>query len=291
VVLMLGLDGRVEGEGHDRVEIALPGLQQQLAAAVIATGTPVVIALVHGGATPLGDIRHNATAILDCFYGGERAAEALASVLFGEYNPSGRLAVTVYDASFVDAVPLTDMNITTGIGRTYMYYQGEPEFSFGDGLSYTVWSLSWSSGAAPAPLLLTTAGSSSSGGSNGSSNVRSNVSSSVGAYSATFTVTLRNAGRSGGTCTLLAFWRPLGGLHAPLRQRLFGYGGLSLRPGEEGRLSFELRAEERLAVADEAGQRVLRAGSYEVFFKGAGDALSASLRMEGADRVVQPSLV
>ena len=78
--------------------------------------------------------RDNVPAILAAWYPGEEAGTALASVLFGEYNPAGRLPYTVYDS--VDQIPPQDeYDITKGF--TYMYFAGKPQFAFGHGLSYT----------------------------------------------------------------------------------------------------------------------------------------------------------
>ena len=147
VILFLGLDQGQESEGLDRVITTLPGLQPKLMESVLdVAGDKTIIVLLHGGTVSLGEGRSKAGAILSTGYGGEAGASAIASVLFGEYNPTGKLAATVYPPSFVDELKLTEMGLRIGVGRTYMYYSGEAEFPFGHGLSYSQWKLDWAYG-------------------------------------------------------------------------------------------------------------------------------------------------
>ena len=90
VVLTVGISGAVEAEGHDRETTTLPGAQPELISAILALNKPTVLVLIHGGAMSLGPLKDASPAILDVFYGGEEAANAMASVIFGEYNPSGK---------------------------------------------------------------------------------------------------------------------------------------------------------------------------------------------------------
>ena len=85
--------------------------------------------------------------------------KAMADVLFGAYNPTGKLAVTMYPPEFVEQIPLTEMSLTVPPGRTHMYYTGEPEFAFGDGLSYSTFEMA-SAGAATTATMATEEGAS-----------------------------------------------------------------------------------------------------------------------------------
>jgi hypothetical protein len=144
VILLLGLDQSQEKEELDRYETTLPGLQPKLMESVLdAAGEKTIIVLIHGGSVSLGDIRSKVGAILSAGYGGEVASDAIARVLFGYYNPTGKLAATMYPSSFVHELPLTEMGLRVGVGRTHMYYQGTPEFAFGHGLSYSKWKIDW----------------------------------------------------------------------------------------------------------------------------------------------------
>ncbi len=143
VILFLGLSPRLEGEemgvefqgfaGGDRVDIGLPAAQEELLEAVMATGKPVVLVLLNGSALALPWAAENVPAILEAWYPGQAAGTAIADVLFGDYNPAGRLPVTFY-RSVEQLPPFDEYDMK---GRTYRYFEGDPLFPFGHGLSYT----------------------------------------------------------------------------------------------------------------------------------------------------------
>lgn len=143
VVLVLGLSPRLEGEemnvsepgflGGDRTDIKLPARQQGLLEAVAATGKPVVLVLLSGSALAVNWANERIPAIVQAWYPGEEGGTAIADVLFGDYNPAGRLPVTFYKS--VDQLPAFDNYQMDG--RTYRFFKGEPLYPFGHGLSYT----------------------------------------------------------------------------------------------------------------------------------------------------------
>jgi len=196
VILLLGLDQGQESEGHDRNETTLPGLQPKLMESILdVAGEKTIIVLIHGGTISLGDARDKAGAILSAGYGGQAGSSAIASVLFGEYNPTGKLAATVYPPSFVHELPLTEMGLRVGVGRTYMYYTGKAEFSFGHGLSYSKWGLDWVNDI----------------NDNSSSESETLPTLKLQDYVPTrFHLSVKNLGPhiSGGSQTILLFWRP-----------------------------------------------------------------------------------
>ena len=143
VILVLGLSQRLEGEempikvdgfeGGDRTHLKLPETQRKLMQAVKATGKPVILVLLNGSALAVNWADENLDAILSAGYPGQEGGNAVADVLFGDYNPAGRLPVTYYKS--VDQLPpFDDYNME---GRTYRYFTGEPLYPFGYGLSYT----------------------------------------------------------------------------------------------------------------------------------------------------------
>ncbi|MBN1220064.1 MAG: glycoside hydrolase family 3 C-terminal domain-containing protein [Anaerolineae bacterium] len=148
VVLVLGLSPRVEGEempikvdgfaGGDRTDIALPHVQEELLQKIHALGKPVVLVLMNGSALAVNWAKDHVPAIVEAWYPGEAGGEALAEVLFGDYNPAGRLPVTFYK-SVDDLPPFEDYQLE---GHTYRYFRGEPLFAFGHGLSYTTFKYS-----------------------------------------------------------------------------------------------------------------------------------------------------
>ncbi|HXE07408.1 MAG TPA: glycoside hydrolase family 3 C-terminal domain-containing protein [Acidobacteriaceae bacterium] len=133
VLLFVGLNGSIEGEGHDRTTIDLPEPQENMAKAMMAMGKPVVVLLTGGSAIAANSEAANAIAVLSAWYGGEETGTAIAETLAGSNNPAGRLPVTFYK-SLEQLPPFTDYSMK---GRTYRYFSGEPLYSFGYGLSYS----------------------------------------------------------------------------------------------------------------------------------------------------------
>ena len=136
IVMVSGISSDVEGEGHDRSSIELPEIQQQLLTALDATGKPVVLINVSGSAIAFGNVESKYDALIQAWYGGQACGIAAADVLFGNYNPAGRLPVTFYASS--DQLP--DFQDYSMENRTYRYFTGEPLYAFGYGLSYTSFS-------------------------------------------------------------------------------------------------------------------------------------------------------
>ncbi|XXG39002.1 hypothetical protein AAC387_Pa01g0076 [Persea americana] len=144
-VLIMGADQSVEAESRDRLDIHLPGQQELLITAVTnASKGPVILVIMSGGPMDISFAKGNdlIPGILWVGYPGQAGGAAIADIIFGRYNPSGRLPMTWYPQSYVDKVPMTNMNMrpdpATGYpGRTYRFYTGETVYSFGDGLSYS----------------------------------------------------------------------------------------------------------------------------------------------------------
>jgi beta-glucosidase len=143
VIMCMGLTPRMEGEemdiqidgfrGGDRTKLNLPAVQEQLIKEIKALGKPVILVLLNGSALAINWEDANIPAIVEAWYPGQAAGQAIANVLFGDYNPSGRLPVTFYKSE-KDLPAFTDYNITT---QTYRYFNGEALYPFGYGLSYT----------------------------------------------------------------------------------------------------------------------------------------------------------
>jgi beta-glucosidase len=142
-VAFVGLNPNLEGEempvsvpgfaGGDRTDLNLPEPQEKLIEAAVATGKPVVVVLTSGSALAANFPAERAAAVLEAWYGGEEIGTAIAETLAGTNNPSGRLPVTFYRG--VEQLPPFDDYAMKG--RTYRYFQGEPLWGFGFGLSYS----------------------------------------------------------------------------------------------------------------------------------------------------------
>ncbi len=146
-ILCLGLSPDIEGEagdtfnseaGGDRLKIELPEIQEHLLRKILETKTPVIVLMVCGSAIVSPLIQKKVLAMIHCWYPGAEGGDAIAEVVFGEVNPSGRLPVTFYNRT-KDLPEFTcyDMN-----NRTYRFFDGEVAYPFGFGLSYTDFSFS-----------------------------------------------------------------------------------------------------------------------------------------------------
>ncbi len=143
VIFVGGISPRLEGEemkvdypgfkGGDRLTIELPQAQRDVIAALKAAGKRIIFVNCSGSAIAMEPETQHCDAIIQAWYGGEAGGEAVADILFGDYNPSGKLPVTFYR----NDSQLPDFEDYRMQGRTYRYFQGSPLFAFGHGLSYT----------------------------------------------------------------------------------------------------------------------------------------------------------
>lgn len=148
IIFAGGISAKIEGEEMpveiegfkrgDRTSIALPAIQKEMLSALHATGKPVVFVLMTGSAIGLEWESQHIPAIMNAWYGGQAGGQAIADVIFGDYNPAGRLPVTFYKS--VDDLP--DFEDYSMNNRTYRYFTGQPLYPFGYGLSYTTFKYS-----------------------------------------------------------------------------------------------------------------------------------------------------
>ena len=224
VILVVGIDQSQEKEGLDRTQSTLPGLQSKLIESVLGVASDkTILVMFHGGSLSLGDSIIGATpAIISMPYGGQAASKALVSVLFGEYNPTGRLSATMYPPSYVENNPLSEMGVRPKKGfegRTHMYYKGTTEFAFGDGLSYSDWNVEFSSQQKQPDIQV--------------------FRNSEGIITTRFNITVSNLGPLPGSQNVLLFWQP--STSTGTQSKLLSFRGTSLlRPEQSQVLQFEV---------------------------------------------------
>ncbi|KAH3767619.1 beta-D-xylosidase 2 [Pelomyxa schiedti] len=211
-VLVMGIDNSIESEGLDRYTTSLPGVQESLVETVYATGTPIIVVLVNGGALSIEWIKANVPGILEAFYSGQSEAQAVADVLFGDYNPGGKMPYTVYPSDYVNQIPLTEMGMSVTPGRTYRYYTGTPLWPFGWGLSYTNFSLTWYDPQASLPEVVNTL------------------------QTTYYRVNVTNTGTLAGDEVVLAYVTE--NAAASAIKQLFGFDRVHLEPGETKSVEF-----------------------------------------------------
>ncbi|MDE7397032.1 MAG: glycoside hydrolase family 3 C-terminal domain-containing protein, partial [Muribaculum sp.] len=134
VVAVMGINKSIEREGQDRSDIGLPADQLEFLQEIAKVNPNIVLVLVAGSSLALNWEDANLPAIVNAWYPGEQGGTAVAEVLFGDYNPAGRLPLTYY-RSLADLPSFDDYDVTKG--RTYKYFTGDVLYPFGYGLSYT----------------------------------------------------------------------------------------------------------------------------------------------------------
>jgi beta-glucosidase len=226
---------KVEGfEGGDRTSIDLPHVQTSFLKALQATGKPVVFVMMTGSALATPWEADNIPAIVNAWYGGQATGEAVADVLFGDYNPAGRLPVTFYKST--DQLPsFTDYSMKN---RTYRYFNGEPLYGFGYGLSYTTFA--YSNLVVPASVAT--------------------------GKSVTVSVDVQNTGKVEGDEVVELYIKHGAAMKAPIHA-LEGFERIHLKAGEKKTVKFTLAARQ-LSVVDDKGTRVQVAEKLQVFVGG-----------------------
>jgi beta-glucosidase len=241
IIAFMGLTAQIEGEegeatfsdaGGDRVDIGLPGVQQRFLEKLQETGKPVVLVLMSGSAIAVPWAQENLPAILQAWYPGQEGGHAIADVLFGDYNPAGRLPVTFPTA--VDQLPPFEDYAMAG--RTYRFMAEEPLYRFGFGLSYTQFSY--------AHLELSPAEIAADG-------------------AASVSVDVTNCGPKDGDEVVQLYVSDVEASVPVPRLHLQGVRRVHLRAGATASVSFELRAGQ-LAAYDDDGRPFVEPGRFAV---------------------------
>ena len=243
-VVVVGLE---EGEFRDRAFLSLPGHQEELIQRVAATGKPTIVVIVGGSAVTMSRWIDGVPAIVDAWYPGEEGGHAVADVLFGDYDPAGRLPITFPISE--GQLPLSYNHKPTGRGDDYLDLSGQPLFPFGYGLSYTTFEYS---GLAIEPAEIPADGK------------------------AIVRATVKNTGtRAGDEVVQLYIRDVLASVARPVMQ-LAGFQRVSLAPGEEKTVSFELSSAQ-LRMLNKDMQWVVEPGVFRVMV----GASSKDIRLRG----------
>ncbi len=241
VILCMGLSARLEGEemdvnidgfNHgDRTSLDLPKVQEDLIRAIAATGKPVILVLLTGSAVSINWEDQHLPAIIEAWYPGQAGGTAIADILFGDYNPAGRLPITFYQS----VKDLPDFGEYSMAGRTYRYYKGHVLYPFGYGLSYTTFHYDSLQVTRPASTR----------------------------DSLHLTVQITNTGASEGDEVAEVYIAALNA-HVPVPIRsLRGFRRIHLQPGQTTTLNFSI-APDAFTVIDDQMQRVPLAGKYRI---------------------------
>ena len=248
-VLFVGINEVLEREGIDRDSLNLPPLQLRLLRSVLEANPKTVVVLLNGGPLSLAPPRLGGgvaaprameiPAVLDMFWAGEEGGTAVADVLFGDYNPGGKLPYTVY-AGERDLPPMSEYDITKGF--TYMYFDGKPAYAFGHGLSYTAFDY-------------------------GSLKLSSNQIASDGQV--TVQAEIKNSGQRAGEEVVQLYVHQAGEKRP--REQLAGFARISLKAGETRTVSFALPAEQLAYWDSDQEMFVVKPGEVDVMVGSASD--------------------
>ena len=232
IIIIGGISARMEGEGGDKQTIELPKVQQLLVQAMHKTGKPVVFVNCSGSAIAFGSVEGQYDALLQAWYPGQGGAKALAEVLFGDYNPGGKLPVTFYRSNN-DLPDFLDYSMKN---RTYRYFTGKPQYAFGYGLSYTTFSV-------------------------GKAKVKANGSKPE----VTLTIPVKNTGKREGTETVQVYVKRLDDAGAPIKA-LKGFQKLSLKPGESQKAVITLDGEAFEYYDENIDELAVKSGRYQLLY-------------------------
>lgn len=244
VILVMGLTPRLEGEemrgldlkgfnAGDRTSLDLPAVQRSLIRRIAATGKPVTLVLMTGSAVSITQEHESVPAILQAWYGGEAAGEAVADVLFGDYNPAGRLPLTFY-RSVDDLPPFENYDMD---GRTYRYFEDEVLYPFGYGLSYTQFSYD--------NLIL--------------------EENEIGVNETiTVSVDVSNSGRKDGEEVVQLYLRRSDSKYKRPLKDLRGFERVAIKAGQTMVVTMELGPEELSVYDTEQGDYVVEKGAYQI---------------------------
>ena len=233
IIIIGGISARMEGEGGDKQDIELPKVQQMLVKAMHQTGKPVVFVNCSGSAIAFGSVEGQYDALLQAWYPGQGGAKALAEVLFGDYNPGGKLPVTFYRSNN-DLPDFLDYSMKN---RTYRYFTGVPQYAFGYGLSYTTFSV-------------------------GKAKVKSQKGK---APKVTLTIPVKNTGSREGTETVQVYVKRLGDEGAPIKA-LKGFQKLNLKAGETQNAIVTLDGEAFEYYDKMIDELAVKPGKYQILY-------------------------
>jgi beta-glucosidase len=263
VIAALGLSARIEGEemrvnaegfqGGDRTSIDLPAPQEQLLERVYAAGKPTVLVLMNGSALAINWADANLPAVLEAWYPGEEGGTAVAQALAGDFSPAGRLPVTFYK-SVEQLPPFEDYSMAK---RTYRYFDGEPLYPFGFGLSYDSFAYEHPR-VDPAKI---------------SAN-----------QSVTISADVKNTGAMAGDEVVQLYLTHLGVNGAPLRA-LKGFVRIHLERGETKAVKFVLDGRD-LSIVDESGKHRIVRGKVDAWI-GGGQPVATSTLAKPSGAAVQ----
>lgn len=240
-----------EGETWDRINLELPGHQEDLILEVLSANPKTVVVLIHGGPLAIPRTKDQVPAILDAHYPGEVGGDAIANILYGNISPAGRLTTTIYPASFIQR-NITNMDLRDDGGVTYKYYTGDPLWEFGFGLSYSTFKMT--------PI--TTHVDVTTQAMADYFPHRFDSEDSAPSIPIVYTVNVTNTGSVPSDFVALGF---LNNPSPGMKKALFDFARVHISPGQSTIVHFSMPPQ-ILARVNDAGEQLLHPGNYTVSF-------------------------
>jgi xylan 1,4-beta-xylosidase len=272
VIFFGGIDQSIESEGHDRTSIAMPDIQLALIKQLEqVVRSPLHVVIMSGSGLDLTYVRdsEHCASLIWMGYAGQNGGLALVNVMFGNYNPGARLPITIYPASYVDAVSMFDMQMrpsSTNPGRTYKFYTGQAVFEFGYGLSYTTFVYSWYNDTSSSTFTI-------------QSLMKTNYDESK-LHLHVFRVNVTNTGTMPGDDIVLAYITPpkrtINDQTPPIK-KLVGFERVHLDVNETVQVFFSLSMQSLLTISHD-GSKWLEPGSYVIII---GQQIRHTLQLRG----------
>ena len=238
IIIIGGISARMEGEGGDKQDIELPKVQQILLRDMHKTGKPVIFVNCSGSAIAFGSVEGQYDALLQAWYPGQGGAKALADVLFGDFNPSGKLPVTFYRSNS-DLPDFLDYNMEN---RTYRYFKGVPQYAFGYGLSYTSFNVGQAKISAKAAKAKNT-----------------------GKPFCKLTIPVTNTGKREGAETVQVYVKALDDAGAPIKS-LKGFEKLNIPAGQTATATITLDGEAFEFYDEKIDELSVKPGRYQILY-------------------------
>ncbi|XP_047982689.1 probable beta-D-xylosidase 6 [Salvia hispanica] len=276
VVVVAGIDLSQETEDHDRYSLLLPGFQMELVTAVaVVSKKPIILVLTGGGPLDVSFAVRNPQigSILWIGYPGETGGTALSQIIFGNYNPGGRLTMTWYPESFT-RVPMNDMNMRADPsrgypGRTYRFYTGDRVYGFGYGLSYTnfMYKLKSAPLKLSLPVSITGRRKRNLVYTRGNDDIYVDEVPYCSSLRFEVQISVTNGGDFDGSEVVLLFAKSAKKLRGSPEMQLVGFEREHILQNETAETRFVVDPCDHLSFADEDGNRVLPTGDHLLISK------------------------
>ena len=234
IIFVGGISPTEEGEGHERTTIELPAVQQRFLKAMKETGKPVVFVSCSGSCIGFEQADPYYDALLQAWYSGQEGGTAVADIIFGDVNPSGKLPVTFYKST-AQLPEMTDYNME---GRTYRYFKGEPMYAFGYGMSYTDFTFG---------------------------KAKLSKTSVKKGQGVDITVPVTNSGSMAGDEVVQIYVKSLDNPEAPIKS-LKAYSRVSIAPGKTARVKLSLVPDSFAYYSEEVDDLAILAGRYQILY-------------------------